>query len=122
MSKKLPTTTVVLRNFEIHRALRHEARVMTDEFTDELTVRLTDAFDIDDETAAEAAANAAVFDDEFDLDLSAAAVVERLQRAPYDAFERRWNWWIGDVAADLEDCTDSRPFRFAGFDAVASVQ
>lgn len=95
---------------------------MTDEFTDELTARLTETFDIDDETAAEAAGNAAAFDDEFELDLSVATVVETLQQAPYDAFERRWNWWIGDVAAGLEDCTDSRPFRFAGFDAVASVQ
>lgn len=95
---------------------------MTDEFTDELTAQLTAAFDVDEETAIEAAANAAAFDDEFDLDLSVADAVETLQQAPYDTFERRWNWWIGDVAAGLEDCTDSRPFRFAGFDTVAAVQ
>lgn len=96
--------------------------VMTDEFPAELTAELIDAFDVERETAAEAANNAADFVEEFDLELDATEIVQTLQQGPYDTFERRWNWWIGDVAADLEDCTDSRPFRFVGFDPVASVQ
>lgn len=95
---------------------------MTDEFAATLTAELTDTFDTNQETAAEAANNAADFAEEFDLELDATAIAQTLQQAPYDTFERRWNWWIGDIAADLEDCTDSRPFRFAGFDPVASVQ
>jgi hypothetical protein len=96
--------------------------VMTDEFPAELTAELTDAFDTTQATAEAAADNAASFTEEFDLELDATEIVDTLQQAPYDTFERRWNWWIGDIAVDLEDCTDSRPFRFAGFDPVASVQ
>ncbi len=95
---------------------------MTDEFTDALSARLIEEFSVDDDLAGDAAARATAFDDEYDLELTADDVVDRLSQAPYDRFERRWNWWVGDVAADLEDCTDSREFRFAGFDAVAAVQ
>jgi hypothetical protein len=95
---------------------------MTDEFTDALATRLIEEFSVDDDLAGDAAARATAFDDEYDLELTVDDVVDRLSQAPYGRFERRWNWWVGDVAADLEDCTDSREFRFAGFDAVTAVQ
>jgi hypothetical protein len=95
---------------------------MTDEFTDALATRLIEEFSVDEVLAGDAATRATAFDDEYDLELTVDGVVDRVSQAPYDRFERRWNWWIGDVAADLENCTDSREFRFAGFDTVAAVQ
>lgn len=50
-----------------------------------------------------------------------AAVMRDLAAAPYDDPERRWNWVVGDVAADLDDCTDSRDYRLAGFGEVGAT-
>lgn len=94
---------------------------MTDD-ADTLTDELRDAFDADEATARTAAENALAFAEEYDLDLVPADLVRDLEAAPYDGFRRRFNWWVGDVAADLEDCTNSRDYRFAGFDEVDAIQ
>ena len=93
---------------------------MTD-FTDDLAAALAERYDLDD-LAPDAAEKAGAFAEEYDLDLTVAGVVDGLEAAPYGEFRRRWNWWVGDRAANLEECTNSRAFRFAGFDAVAAIQ
>jgi hypothetical protein len=93
---------------------------MTD--ADSLTDELHDAFDADEATARTAAENALAFAEEYDFDLVPADLVRDLEAAPYDAFERRFNWWVGDTAADIEDCTNSREYRFLGFDEIEPVQ
>lgn len=95
---------------------------MTDELAQDVTAELAAAFDVDDDIATEAGEKAAAFAAEYELDLAPAELASQLEAAPYDSFEQRFNWWVGDVAADLEDCTNSRDYRFVGFDAVEAVQ
>lgn len=94
---------------------------MTDELST-LADELAETYDIDDDLATDAAEMATEFSEEYELDLTVEEVLEGLEEAPYEGFTRQWNWWIGDLAADIEDCTNSREFRFAGFDDVAAIQ
>jgi len=79
-----------------------------------------EAASADDETAAEAAEKVASFREDHDEDLTAEAVEERFSEAPYDDFARAYNWLVGDLAADNEDCTDSRAYRLAGYGDLAA--
>jgi hypothetical protein len=38
----------------------------------------------------------------------------------YESFTHRYDLAIGTLAAENEDCTDSRPYRLAGFDEFAA--
>jgi hypothetical protein len=67
-------------------------------------------------TAGEAADRAAAFREDWAADLTAEALLDALAHADYDDFEHRYDHAIGDLAAGIEDCTDSRPYRLAGFD------
>lgn len=78
------------------------------------------AAETDANTAATAAGNLAAMAEAFDIDRSAAAVADRVADAPYDEFERRFNYVVGDIAQETEDCTDSREYRLAGYGDVGS--
>lgn len=88
----------------------------------DLRETLASAFaeETDDETAQTAAENAAAFAEEYDEDLTAERVTDLLDDAPYEAFAHRFDWVVGELAAENEDCTDSREFRLGGFDALAA--
>jgi hypothetical protein len=74
----------------------------------------------DGETAARAAELAAAFCADYD-DLTAEDVVEAVRAVDaYEGFDRRYNCAVGDLAAGLEDCTDSRDYRLAGFGTLAA--
>ncbi|MFC6756594.1 MULTISPECIES: hypothetical protein [Haloarcula] len=78
---------------------------------------LADAFGehTDADLAQTAAENVAAFAEAYDEDLTAEAVLGRFEDAPYADFRKAFNWLVGDLAADNEDCTDSREFRIQGF-------
>jgi hypothetical protein len=94
---------------------------MSDEFEDDARTAFTDQFDADPDVAGDAAAKAAAFRDEVDEELTAEALVAAVEDADdYDSFAHRYDLAIGDLAAADEDCTDSRPYRLAGFDDLAA--
>ena len=88
----------------------------------DLTDDLADAFgeQTDADTAATAAENVAAFAEQYDEELTSEAVLDRFGDAPYADFQRAFNWLVGDLAADNEDCTDSREFRIEGYDQFAA--
>ncbi|RLM96496.1 hypothetical protein [Haloarcula sp. Atlit-7R] len=88
----------------------------------ELTDALTAAFanETDDDIAQAAAENIDDFAEEYDEDLTSDRVTDLLADAPYDGFQRRFNWVVGELAAESEDCTDSREFRIDGFGDLAA--
>lgn len=89
----------------------------------DLTDTLADAFgeQTDDaELAAQAAENIASFADQYDDELTAESVLDTFEDAPYDEFQRAFNWLVGDLAANNDDCTDSREFRIEGFGDLAA--
>jgi len=88
----------------------------------DLTDPLAETFgeDTDEATAQTAAENVAAFAAQYDEGLTAEAVLERYDGAPYDDFQHAFNWLVGDLAADNEDCTDSRAFRIEGYDDLAA--
>ncbi|MHC3379290.1 hypothetical protein [Haloarcula sp. H-GB5] len=88
------------------------------ELTDTLTAAFAD--ETDDEIAQAAAENIADFAEEYDEDLTSDRVTDLLAAAPYDGFQRRFNWIVGELAAENEDCTDSRAFRIDGFGELAA--
>jgi hypothetical protein len=92
----------------------------TDEFESELAAQFEAEYDIDGELAAKAAGKAAAFRDDFDAGLTVQAVLDATATAPYEAFEHRFDRAIGSFADESEDCTDSREYRLAGFDALAA--
>lgn len=87
-----------------------------------ITETLADAFGeaTDADIAQTAAENVASFAEQYDEELTAEAVLGRFDDAPYDDFTRAFNWLVGDLAADNEDCTDSREFRIEGFGELAA--
>ncbi|WP_135303542.1 hypothetical protein [Haloarcula amylovorans] len=88
----------------------------------ELTDELADAFaeETDDDTAGTAAENVAAFAEQYDEDLTAEDVRSTFEKAPYDEFPRQFNWLVGELAVENEDCTDSREFRLDGFGDLAA--
>ncbi|NLV13061.1 hypothetical protein [Haloarcula argentinensis] len=88
------------------------------ELTDALTAAFAD--ETDDEIAQAAAENIADFAEEYDEDLTSDRVTDLLAAAPYDGFQRRFNWIVGELATENEDCTDSRAFRIDGFGELAA--
>ncbi|WP_338740245.1 hypothetical protein [Haloplanus salilacus] len=92
-----------------------------DDFETTVAEAFADRFGADPETAAAAAATAAAFRDEVDEDLTAEALIDSVAVADdYDDFAHRYDLAIGELAAADEDCTDSRPYRLAGFDDLAA--
>ena len=86
-----------------------------DTFETELAPGLVETFDTDEETATEAASKAAAFREEYGETLTVDEFLQLVEDAPYDAFENRFDAAIGELAADNDDCTDSREYRLAGF-------
>jgi hypothetical protein len=94
---------------------------MSEDFEDAVSEAFADRFDADAEEAAAAAAKAAAFRADVDEDLTVEALVGAIEDADdYDAFVHRFDRAIGDLAAADADCTDSRPYRLAGFDDLAA--
>jgi hypothetical protein len=92
-----------------------------DDFETTVAEAFEDRFGADPETASAAAAKAAAFRDEVDEDLTVEELVDAVAAADdYDDFAHRYDLVIGDLAAADEDCTDSRPYRLAGFDDLAA--
>ncbi|WP_324664885.1 hypothetical protein [Haloarcula sediminis] len=83
----------------------------------DLTDDLADAFGerTDADTAQAAAENVQSFAEQYDEELTSEAVLDRFEGAPYADFREAFNWLVGDLAADNEDCTDSREFRIEGY-------
>lgn len=88
---------------------------MSDDFESELADAFASGYGADADVASEAASRAAAFREDWDEELAAGAFLEELDDAPYDEFEHRFDATIGELAADVEDCTDSREYRLAGF-------
>lgn len=88
------------------------------DITDTLTASFAE--ETDEETAERAAENVAAFAEAHDADLAAETVTDLLADAPYEAFGHRFNWVVGELAAENEDCTDSREYRLDGFDDLAA--
>jgi hypothetical protein len=88
----------------------------------DLTDTLADAFgeETDADIAQTAAENVAAFAEQYDEDLTADAVIEQFEESPYDEFGHAFNWLVGHLAAENEDCTDSREFRIEGFGELAA--
>lgn len=88
----------------------------------DLTDTLADAFgeETDADIAQTAAENVADFAEQYDEDLTADAVLEQFERSSYDDFGHAFNWLVGHLAAENEDCTDSREFRIEGFGELAA--
>ena len=82
------------------------------DITDDLAAAFGEATDAD--LAQTAAENVQAFAEQYDEDLSAEAVLDRFEDAPDADFREAFNWLVGDLAADNEDCTDSREFRIGG--------
>ncbi|MFC7074944.1 hypothetical protein [Haloarcula halophila] len=90
--------------------------------TDTLSESLAEAFaeSTDEGTATEAAEQLAAFVEDYERDLTAEALLERFEDAPYDDFPHRYDWLVGELAAETEDCTDSRTYRLDGFGELAA--
>lgn len=88
------------------------------DLTDDLAAAFGEATDAD--TAQTAAENVQAFAEQHDEELTSEAVLDRFEDAPYADFRRAFNWLVGDLAADNEDCTDSREFRIEGYDQFAA--
>lgn len=88
----------------------------------DISETLADAFaeHTDEETAQDAAGKIGDFAAEYDEDLTADAVLDLLDDAPYDEFGHQFDWVVGELAANHDDCTDSRPFRLDGFGDLAA--
>ena len=90
------------------------------QFESSLTERFETEYDIDAALATDAAAKAAAFRADFESNLTADAVLDAIADAPYDGFEHRFDRAIGTLAGENEDCTDSRPYRMAGYGDLAA--
>ena len=88
------------------------------DITDDLAAAFGEATDAD--LAQTAAENVQTFAEQYDEDLSAEAVLDRFEDAPDSDFREAFNWLVGDLAADTEDCTDSREYRIDGFGDLAA--
>jgi hypothetical protein len=91
-----------------------------DEFEAELATAFASAYGVDDDLAAEAAEKVAAFRADFDVELTTEAVLAELAESPYEAFEHRFDAAVGELAASVEDCTDSREYRIAGYDDLSA--
>lgn len=86
-----------------------------------LRERFVSGFGADEGTARTAAERAAAFCEDYEEDVSAEGVLEAVAAVErYDSFQHRYDCAIGELAADVEDCTDSRAYRLAGFGALAA--
>ena len=85
-----------------------------------LATSFVEVYDVKEDTAAAAASKAASFAEDHDEDLTAEAVLDALETGPYESFRHNFDWVIGDLAAAVEDCTDSRAYRLSGFGDLAA--
>ncbi|WP_251328935.1 hypothetical protein [Haloplanus pelagicus] len=92
-----------------------------DDFQSTVAEGFQSRFGADAETAAAAAEKAATFREAVATDLTADELLDAVANADdYEDFVHRYDLAIGDLAAAHEDCTDSRPYRLAGFDDPAA--
>ncbi|MES3516215.1 MAG: hypothetical protein PPP58_00980 [Natronomonas sp.] len=92
-----------------------------DDFEETLAAAFRERFDATEDDAEAAASKAAAFRADVDESLTTDDVLDGLEVAEaYDSFRHRFDLVIGDLAAADDDCTDSRPYRLAGFDDFAA--
>ena len=89
------------------------------EFTDDVQAVFESA-GADADAAGTAAEKLAAFREDHDEDLTAKAVETTFADAPDEDFAHAYDWLVGHLAAENDDCTDSREYRLAGFDDFAA--
>ena len=78
------------------------------------------AFGADEEQAEAATRRVAAFQADHEA-VTVDAVVEAIRETgAYDEFRHRYNDAVGEIAAGVEGCTDSRAYRLAGFGELAA--
>ncbi len=83
--------------------------------------RFVSEFEADESVARTAAGRAAAFCEEYGEEVSADTILEAVAAVgAYDSFQHRYDCAIGDLAAEVEGCSDSRAYRLAGFGALAA--
>lgn len=92
----------------------------TDEFQTALTETFVSEYGADEDTAAGAAEKATAFREDVDEGLTVETVLDALAAAPYGEFEHAFDFAIGNIAEENEDCTDSRAYRLSGFGDLAA--
>jgi hypothetical protein len=95
---------------------------VTDDFSGTLATRLVGELDCPDEVAGEVAAKADTLRADYeDAGFGVQDFIDHIHEAPYEEFARQWNWAVGDRCHELDDCTDSRPYRLEGFGDVGAT-
>ena len=92
----------------------------SDAFESELATAFETEYGAAETVASEAAARIVAFREDHDEDLAVDDVLEELEASPYEEFEHRFDAAVGELAAAVGDCTDSREYRIAGFDDFAA--
>lgn len=87
----------------------------SDAFESELAAAFETEYGAAETVASAAAERIVAFREEFDEDLGTDDVLAELEENPYESFEHRFDAAVGELAAAVEDCTDSREYRLAGF-------
>jgi hypothetical protein len=91
------------------------------ETREQLREQFHTAFGADEETAQAAAERAAEFCQDYEEEMSAEAILDAVAAVEgYDSFQHRYDCAVGDLAAGVESCTDSRAYRLAGFGSLAA--
>jgi len=95
---------------------------MTDsDIAETLAERFASEFGADEKQAREAAERAAAFCEDYEETVTPETVLEAMRAGDaYGGFRHRYNDAVGELAAGIEDCTDSRAYRLAGFGALAA--
>lgn len=92
-----------------------------DSFEADLASAFETEFGVDAALAADAASRAAAFRDDWDGDLGVDDVLSAVDAADeFAEFTHRFDLAVGDLAADVGDCTDSREYRLSGFGDLAA--
>lgn len=88
---------------------------------EQLHERFVAEFGADEETARTAAKRAANFCQDYEEAVSAEAILDAVAAVEgYDSFQHRYDCAVGGLAAEAENCTDSRAYRLAGFGTLAA--
>lgn len=94
----------------------------SDDFGSELAEAFEAEYGAAEFVASEAAASIVAFREDYEADLATEDVLAEFDENPYEKFEHRFDAAVGELAAAVEDCTDSREYRLAGFDDHAADQ
>jgi hypothetical protein len=92
----------------------------TEETVESLAEQFVEEFGAEEAAAREAAGAAVAFADDYE-DVTVERVREAVADADGDgAFPHRFDRAVGEVAAAVDGCSDSRAYRIAGFGSLAA--